>query len=53
MAMATALGMVFTSAGLALSYGPDLPAGATVILVAGTAYFISLVASGVARRRRS
>jgi zinc transport system permease protein len=53
MVSATALGMVFTSAGLALSYGPDLPAGATVILVAGTAYFISLLAGGLTRRRRS
>ncbi len=52
MVLAALLGMAFTSAGLALSYGPDLPAGATVILVAGIAYLASLVAAGIARRRR-
>jgi len=41
MLLASALGMVFTSTGLFLSYEPDLPAGATIILVAGVAYFIS------------
>jgi len=53
MALATLLGMVFTSAGLALSYGPDLPAGATVIVVAGAAYLLSFAAVGIARRWRS
>jgi hypothetical protein len=35
MALATVLGAAFASAGLALSYGPDLPAGPTIILLAG------------------
>jgi len=52
MVLATILGMLFTSGGLALSYTPDLPAGATIILVAGTAYLVSLLVTGLARRRR-
>lgn len=38
MVLATLCSMVFTVAGLALSYAPDLPAGATIIVVAGAAY---------------
>ncbi|MDD2309477.1 MAG: metal ABC transporter permease [Desulfuromonadaceae bacterium] len=52
MVLATILGMLFTGGGLALSYTPDLPAGATIILVAGTAYLVSLLVTGFARRRR-
>jgi zinc transport system permease protein len=44
MAAAVVLGMVFTGGGLALSYAPDLPAGATIILLAGAAYLVSLTA---------
>jgi zinc transport system permease protein len=42
MALAALLGALFTSGGLALSYAPDLPPGATIILVAGLAYALSL-----------
>jgi zinc transport system permease protein len=42
MALAIVLGMAFTCGGLALSYAPDLPAGATIILLAGTSYLLSL-----------
>ena len=42
MALAIVLGMAFTCGGLALSYAPDLPAGATIILLAGTTYLFSL-----------
>lgn len=38
MALGTLLAISFTTAGLALSYTPDLPAGATTILVAGAVY---------------
>jgi len=44
--------MLFTSGGLALSYGPDLPAGATMILLAGSAYLVSIAVAGLAGRRR-
>jgi zinc transport system permease protein len=47
MLLATALGIVFTSGGLALSYAPDLPAGATMILLAGAIYLVSLVTKGL------
>ena len=45
MALATLLGLCFTSAGLAISYGPDLPAGATIILLAAGCFIISSVLS--------
>ena len=32
--------MGLTSGGLALSYGPDLPSGATVIVLAGIVYIL-------------
>nr|MBN2277835.1 metal ABC transporter permease [candidate division Zixibacteria bacterium] len=44
MVLAALFSMVFTTAGLALSYGPDLPSGATIILLAGGSYI--LVAAG-------
>ncbi|HAJ27657.1 MAG TPA: hypothetical protein DCG53_10510 [Syntrophus sp. (in: bacteria)] len=44
MALATLLTAIFTTAGLAVSYGPDLPAGATTIIIAGITYL--LVATG-------
>jgi zinc transport system permease protein len=52
MAAATMLGMLFTSGGLALSYAPDLPAGATMIIVAGSGYIVSLLISKFAGCRR-
>jgi zinc transport system permease protein len=51
MVVATLLGMVFTSTGLALAYGPDLPAGPTMILLAGIAYVVSALVSGLLHRR--
>lgn len=53
MVLAAVLGMLFTSGGLALAYGPDLPAGATIILVAGAAYLISFLVTGVVQRYRA
>ncbi len=53
MVIATLLGMVFTGSGLALSYGPDLPTGATIILVAGLAYLLSTVTTALRRQRRA
>ena len=38
---ATVLSMLFTTGGLALSYGPNLPAGATIILLAGLIYILT------------
>jgi zinc transport system permease protein len=50
MVVAILLGMALTSGGLAISYGPDLPAGATIIVLAGTAYLLLTAASGLRRR---
>jgi zinc transport system permease protein len=50
MVLATALGGVFTTAGLALAYGPDLPAGSTIIVVAGTAYLASTFSRSLRQR---
>ena len=47
---AVVLGMLFTGGGLALSHGPDLLAGSTIILVAGVTYLCSLVAGRLLRR---
>jgi zinc transport system permease protein len=43
MAISVALIVVYTTAGLALSYGPDLPSGAVIILLAGGVYLVSLL----------
>jgi zinc transport system permease protein len=42
MALAAGICATLTTAGLAVSYGPDLPAGATIIVLTGIAYLISL-----------
>ncbi len=51
------LSVIFTSAvttgGLVLSYGPDLPAGATTIVLAGVLYILVSVCSRFRRIRRS
>jgi zinc transport system permease protein len=51
MLLAAVLGILFTSAGLAFSYQPDLPAGATIILIAGISYLFSTLFSGMRRSR--
>lgn len=47
MVLATVLGVMFTTGGLALSYQPDLPPGPTIILVAGSFYLMSLIINRV------
>lgn len=49
MVLSSLLCVVFTTVGLALSFSPDLPAGATIILVSGAAY---VLVTGAARLRR-
>jgi zinc transport system permease protein len=53
MLLATLIGSVVTASGLALSYGPDLPVGPTIILLAGAVYVISALVSRLAARRRA
>lgn len=49
MVLSAFLCVLFTTLGLGISYRPDLPAGAAIILVAGALYLLVTV---VARRRR-
>lgn len=41
MLLAIVLAMIFSVVGLGASYSPDLPAGATIIVIAGAAYLLS------------
>lgn len=45
MLLSTILGSIITTSGLALSYGPDLPPGPVIILLAGAIYILSAIIS--------
>jgi zinc transport system permease protein len=47
---AAAISMVLVLAGLAISYSPSLPAGATIILVIGVVYLVTSTAVATLRR---
>ena len=53
MILATIFSAIFTIIGLAVSYGPNLPAGAMIIVVAGTVYLAVTVAANFFHRRRT
>jgi zinc transport system permease protein len=50
---AALLSVTLTTLGLAVSYGPDLPAGATTIVLAGLVYLAVMGARALRRRRAS
>ena len=50
MVLAIILGVIFTTTGLWLSYFLNLTSGATIILVSGTAYLLSLAMKPLVRR---
>ena len=50
MILSSVFTVFLTTAGMAISYGPDLPAGATIIILAGI-FYISVVAVTRMRRR--
>jgi len=52
MLVSVGLSALFTTAGLALSYGPDLPSGATIIVLAGAAYLVVILAKALLGRPR-
>lgn len=52
MALATVACALFTTGGLALSYAPNLPAGATVILVGGLTYLAVVTGTALLKRRQ-
>jgi zinc transport system permease protein len=49
MVVATIFSLIFTTAGLALSYEPNLPAGATTIIIAGAAYLLVMIGTALSR----
>lgn len=51
MVLSTVLTIFFTVTGLAVSYGPDLPAGATTIIIAGAVYLLVVGGLRVVRWR--
>ncbi len=53
MIAAALLSAAFTTAGLALSYTPNLPAGPTIIVLAGAAYLLVTGGRAALRRRRA
>jgi len=50
MILAAVFCMLLTTGGLAISYGPDLPAGATTILLTGAVYFLVMAGREFGRR---
>ena len=52
MALASILGVIFTTTGLWLSYFLNLTSGATIILVSGAAYLLSLAVQPLLRKPR-
>jgi len=46
MVVAVVLSSIFTTLGLAVSFGPNLPAGATIIVIAGIAYVVFAISCG-------
>ena len=52
MVLASALGVMFTTVGLWLSYFRNLTSGATIIMVSGVAYLLSLAITHLSRRTR-
>ena len=53
MMLSSLLGIVFTVAGLWFSFTYDLTSGATIIMIAGGAFFISLIFENIKGRLRS
>lgn len=53
MLIAILLSAFLCSGGLALSYAPDLPAGATIVLLAGAVYLLTMAFGRKRRRRRT
>ena len=52
MLLASIAGILFTTFGLGISYGPDLPTGSTIILLAGSVYLLVAVGARLVRPNR-
>ncbi len=53
MVLSSILCAIFTTSGLVLSYGPDYPAGATTIIIAGAAYLGASIVKWILSRGRA
>ena len=53
MVLSSLFTVLFTTSGMALSYGPDLPAGATIIIIAGAVYIVTVLFSRIRRKAAS
>ena len=53
MVVSAVLSAVLTTAGLAISYSPELPAGAVTVILAGTVYLLVLIVKVPLRRLRA
>lgn len=51
MLLSALISAAFTTTGLAVSYEPDLPAGATIIILAGAVYLLVMVGHRLLKRR--
>lgn len=49
MAISTLLSMFYVTTGLAVSYGPNLPSGATIVMIAGLSYLLVMAAKMLRR----
>jgi len=52
MLLASIAGILFTTFGLGISYGPDLPTGSTIILLAGSVYLLVAVGARLVKPNR-
>lgn len=52
MVLSVLLCVAFTTTGLAVSYSPDLPAGATIIIIAGIAYIATTCGKAIMGKRK-
>ena len=52
MIIAAILSIFFTTLGLGVSFGPDLPAGSVIILLAGISYIGLIALRQIKRARR-
>jgi zinc transport system permease protein len=52
MLLATGLCGLFVTAGFALSFGPEWPTGATIVVLAGGVYLLGMILKGLIRRRK-
>lgn len=53
MVISTLLSMFYVTAGLAVSYGPNLPSGATIVMIAGVSYLLTMAGKMLRRKNHA